>query len=67
MALKVSVTPDTAVLVAVSELGPGAFPSFQLPTAAMPFEPVTAEPPVTEPPPPAIANVTETPLTGLLN
>ena len=53
-------------LVAVRVCVPAVEPSTQLPTAAIPFEPVVAEDPDIEPLPVGTAKLTGAPLTGLL-
>jgi hypothetical protein len=59
--------PANPSAVAVSVLIPVAAPTVQLPTVAIPSALVVAELPVTLPPPLPTANVTVTPLTGLLS
>ncbi|HVN74204.1 MAG TPA: hypothetical protein VMT44_06405 [Methanoregula sp.] len=66
VAVKVTGDPVKEPLVAVSVLVPAVVPNVQLPTVAIPLESVVAEAPVREPPPEPTANVTVTPLTGLL-
>lgn len=66
VAVKVTGDPVSDPLAAVSAFDPAVGPSVQLPTVAIPFEPVVADNPVPEPPPVATAKVTATPLTGLL-
>ena len=61
-----NVTGVRPILVAVKVFGPTAAPKVQLVTFAIPNELVVAEPPITLPPPLATANVTLTPLAGLL-
>ena len=66
VAVKVTGEPVSDPFVAVSVFDPAVEPSVQLPTVAIPFEPVVADALVTAPPPVATAKVTLTPLTVLL-
>ena len=67
VAVNVTGLPVRLPLVAVSVFVPTVVPSVQLPTVAIPFALVVAALPVMEPQPDATANVTATPLFGLLN
>ena len=65
VAVKVAVRVPL-LIEAVKVLVPAVVPKVQLVTAAIPLALVVTEVGVTVPPPPATANVTETPDTGLL-
>jgi hypothetical protein len=67
VAVKVNGEPVRVPLVAVKVFDPAVVPNVQLSTVAIPLALVVTEPtPDTDPPPEATANVTLTPLTGLL-
>ena len=66
VAVNVIGDPVSVPLVAVSVFNPAVVPNVQVPIVAIPFASVVVDGPVTEPPPVATANVTDTPLTGLL-
>ena len=59
--------PKLVAASSVLLLTPATDPSVQLPTVAMPFDPVVAGLPETLPPPAVTVNVTDTPATGLSN
>src|ERR1019366_3435698 len=65
-AVNVTGLPMSPALAAVKVFAPANAPSVQLPTVAMPLALVVCAPPARLPPPVATANVTLTPLTGLL-
>lgn len=66
VAVNVTGEPVSEPLVAVRVFAPAVGPKVQLPTVAMPLDPVVGVKPVAWPPPEATAKVTLTPLTGLL-